>query len=108
MALHILVPEDLARALIDEGFARRASKPRGTIIEWAVSGAAEVSVWVTILQTPAMIQFYATWLRAHAAKKKQRVAVRVSGPRGTLELFDVRPEDDLSDIIGEIQGLLGE
>ena len=54
--LHLRVPAELADDLIAAGHARVSRKPRGSFLEWMVSGANGAAVWIAILHTPATIQ----------------------------------------------------
>lgn len=106
--MHILIPEDLARDLIENRYARAAGRPRGGVLEWVISGASHASVWVTILQTPATVHFFATWLQQRARRGGDALSIRVSGPRGTLEMFDVRGDEDISQIVRDVSVFLSD
>lgn len=101
--LSVKVPEDLAKDLVSHGLARPTTKPRGTAFEWLISEAGNISIWITLLQTPTTIAFYAEWLRKHARRNGGKTTMTISGARGSLHLINVRGDEELGSVIDKVK-----
>ena len=104
--INISIPESLADPLIKKGYARPSGMQRGTFSEWVIVGVNEASMWVTLLQTPAVIEYYADLLIGRSKKEGGRIEVSVDSPSISKHLtFEVTSDvevDKLVDALGKL------
>jgi hypothetical protein len=106
--IYLQVATELADELVEAGVAKPQQKPRGTIIDLVVVGAATAATCVSLLQGPETVMKIARALVNLAKKKSQAVELRVKGPRGEIHLLSCDADTPLEEIAKLIKsGLLG-
>ncbi len=107
--INISIPESLADPLIKKGYARRSGMQRGTFSEWLIVGANEASVWITLLQTPAVLEYYAGLLIGRSKKEGGRIEVSVDSPSISKHLtFEVNSDVEVDKLVDALGKLLGD
>ena len=107
--INISIPESFADSLIKKGYARRSGMQRGTFSEWLILGAKEASVWITLLQTPAVLEYYACLLIDRSKKEGGRLEVSVDSPSISKHLtFEVNSDVEVDKLVDALGKLLGD
>ena len=103
----VSLPESIAESLISKKFAQRYRRPKGVFSEWIISGMAEASIWVTLLQTPAVFEYYANLLRGRAEKNGGHIEVSIIKPGQSKALsFRVESGTDVHELVEALEILL--
>lgn len=99
----VLIPEELAKEFIRDGYAVPARVKRSGATEWIVTASAAVPVAIQLLQGPQVIDYYREKFAEFVLSRRtdEVVLIRAQGPKGSISvrLNEPIPVDPLMDAI---------
>lgn len=104
----IMVPDELAKELVDQSAARIRPRPRGTIIDLVIVGSSIATTCITLVSGPETLVRFAHALKKICLRNKQKqIEVHVKGISGEID-FRCDTDAPIEELLALVKRVIGE